>query len=91
MQAVGFLAMTALFCVCGAAFPILTASKPGLMTFQALYFLTSFWNQFGPNCTTWLVAGKQLVTSQNDDSIAPLEAAHSFPVTDFTAVALTQA
>ena len=25
---------------------------------QFLYFFSSFWNQFGPNCTTWLVAGE---------------------------------
>jgi hypothetical protein len=26
----------------------------GARTFQALYYLSSFFNQFGPNCTTWL-------------------------------------
>ena len=26
--------------------------------FQFLYFFSSFWNQMGPNCTTWLVAGE---------------------------------
>ena len=25
---------------------------------QFLYFFSSFWNQFGPNCTTWLVAAE---------------------------------
>lgn len=26
--------------------------------FQALYYLSSFWGQFGPNATTWLLAGE---------------------------------
>jgi hypothetical protein len=25
---------------------------------KALYFLSSFFNQLGPNCTTWLVAAE---------------------------------
>lgn len=58
MQCVGFLAMAVLFGICAAAYPSLLSSNNGLMAFQALYFLSSFWNQFGPNCTTWLVAGK---------------------------------
>ncbi|GAB4816605.1 hypothetical protein N2152v2_003651 [Parachlorella kessleri] len=30
----------------------------GRRRMQFLYFFSSFWNQFGPNCTTWLVAGE---------------------------------
>lgn len=33
------------------------APQAGVRAFQALYFLTSFFNQLGPNATTWLVAG----------------------------------
>jgi hypothetical protein len=29
---------------------------------KALYFLSSFFNQFGPNCTTWLVAAEVFPT-----------------------------
>jgi hypothetical protein len=29
---------------------------------QALYFLSSYFNQFGPNCTTWLVAAEVFPT-----------------------------
>jgi hypothetical protein len=57
MQNVGFIMMFVLFLICGVAFPTLTASATGLRAFQFLYFFSSFWNQFGPNCTTWLVAG----------------------------------
>jgi hypothetical protein len=58
MQNVGFIMMFVLFLICGVAFPTLTASATGLRAFQFLYFFSSFWNQFGPNCTTWLVAGE---------------------------------
>lgn len=34
------------------------ASADGAKAFQALYYLSSFFNQFGPNATTWLVAGE---------------------------------
>jgi hypothetical protein len=57
MQNVGFIMMFVLFLICGVAFKTLKASATGLRAFQFLYFFSSFWNQFGPNCTTWLVAG----------------------------------
>ncbi|WIA41970.1 hypothetical protein OEZ86_009273 [Tetradesmus obliquus] len=62
MQNVGFLMMFVLFLICGVAFPTLTASEAGLRAFQFLYFFSSFWNQFGPNCTTWLVAAEVFPT-----------------------------
>ena len=34
------------------------ASLNGVRALQALYYLSSFFNQFGPNATTWLVAGE---------------------------------
>lgn len=58
MQTFGFFMMFVLFLICGAAFKVLTASASGLHGFQFLYFFSSFWNQFGPNATTWLVAGE---------------------------------
>lgn len=48
MQSFGFLALALLFGICGVAFPALTANSSGLMAFQALYFLSSFWNQVRP-------------------------------------------
>jgi MFS family permease len=62
MQNIGFIMMFVLFLICGVAFPTLTASETGLRAFQALYFLSSFFNQFGPNCTTWLVAAESFPT-----------------------------
>lgn len=40
--------MFILFLICGAAYPTLLASQQGLYAFQALYFMSSFFNQFGP-------------------------------------------
>ena len=46
-----------LFYIAAAAYGPLT-SKGGLGTFQFIYFFSSFWGQFGPNCTTFLLAGE---------------------------------
>lgn len=62
MQEYGFLMMTLLFGLCAALYPILLASPSGLHAFQALYFLSSFFNQFGPNCVTWLAAAEVFPT-----------------------------
>eukprot|EP00877_Chromochloris_zofingiensis_P002903 jgi/Chrzof1/12613/Cz07g01060.t1 len=58
MQTFGFFMMFVLFLICAVAFNVLTASQEGLHAFQFLYFFSSFWNQFGPNATTWLVAAE---------------------------------
>lgn len=62
MQMVGFLMLFVLFLACGVAYPSLLASASGLHAFQALYFLSSFFNQFGPNCVTWLAAAEVFPT-----------------------------
>jgi hypothetical protein len=51
----GFGWLLVLFLACGLAFGPLTASAAGLRGFQTLYFISSFWAQFGPNATTFLV------------------------------------
>lgn len=56
MQMIGFLMMFILFLPCGLAYDSLLDNY--IHVFQFLYFFSSFWNQFGPNCTTWLVAGE---------------------------------
>lgn len=58
MQAVGFLACFVLFLVPACLWDSLTGSKTGGKVFQFIYFFSSFWNQFGPNCTTFLVAAE---------------------------------
>ena len=57
MQALGFLMDFLLFLL-----PALLYSRllrpDSIATFQFLYFFSSFWNQFGPNCTTFLLAAE---------------------------------
>ena len=61
MQQVGFLACFILFVI--PAFNLeYYASPEGLRTFQAMYFLSSFFNQFGPNAVTFLVAAEVFPT-----------------------------
>jgi MFS family permease len=57
LQAFGFLMVAVLFYVAAIWYHPLT-SKGGITTFQFVYFFSSFWGQFGPNCTTFLLAGE---------------------------------
>lgn len=57
MQMVGFLMDFILFIVPGFHFAYYT-SPPHVGAFQAMYFLSGFFNQFGPNCVTFLVAAE---------------------------------
>lgn len=53
MQGMGFFIVSILFLVCGFAYDIL--SQPTyIIGFQIIYYLSSFFSQFGPNATTWL-------------------------------------
>jgi hypothetical protein len=58
MQAVGFIAIFILFIISAAFFD--TLQKPGtpVKIFQFMYFFSSFWSQFGPNSTTFLLAAE---------------------------------
>lgn len=60
MQAISFMATFALFCGATFAFNELTNEndKPRVKAFQFIYFFSSFWNQFGYNSTTFLVAAE---------------------------------
>lgn len=58
MQMVGFLMSFILFIIAAAIFPTLDNKGPGGHAFEAIYFVSSFWTQFGPNITTFLVAGE---------------------------------
>lgn len=60
-QSIGFLVIFVLFLLCAILYVVMTdpANAPdGLHWFQFLYYFSSFWNQFGPNATTWLVAAE---------------------------------
>lgn len=56
MQQVGFMADFILFVVAAALYPYL--STDNVKAFQAIYFLSSFFQQFGPNATTFLLAAE---------------------------------
>ncbi|KAN0063761.1 hypothetical protein ACQY0O_003811 [Thecaphora frezii] len=58
MQANGFVADFILFIIAAAMYNALTEPGSGIRGFQAIYFLSSFWNQFGPNATTFLLAAE---------------------------------
>lgn len=58
MQANGLLAIGIIFALCYGLYPQLTASKAGAHGFMALYFLSSFFTQFGPNTTSFLLAAE---------------------------------
>lgn len=57
MQQVGFLMVFILFITPAFNYEYYT-SPEHIREFQAMYFLSSFFNQFGPNCVTFLVAAE---------------------------------
>jgi hypothetical protein len=61
MQQVGFL-MDFIFFVVPAFHYAYYTGKMGIHAFQAMYFLSSFFNQFGPNAVTFLVAAEVFPT-----------------------------
>jgi MFS family permease len=86
MQAVGFFMVAILFLLCGTLYETLIDNA--IQAFQFLYFFSSFWMQFGPNCTTFLVAGEVYPTevraffhgvSASMGKVGALIAAQAFP------------
>lgn len=61
MQQVGFFVCFMTFVIPMARYDYYT-SPAGIHSFQAMYFLSSFFNQFGPNSVTFLVAGEVFPT-----------------------------
>jgi hypothetical protein len=61
MMIVGFMADFILFIVPAFAFDFFTQPEH-IHAFQAMYFLSSFFNQFGPNSVTFLVAAEVFPT-----------------------------
>ena len=60
MQAVGFIMSFILFIIAAGAFDFLYTGPftPGAQGFIFIYFFSSFWIQFGPNSTTFLLAAE---------------------------------
>jgi hypothetical protein len=62
MQIAGFMLCFILFAVPAFAYHHYT-QQANIHPFQAMYYLGSFFNQFGPNCITFLVAAEVFPTS----------------------------
>jgi MFS family permease len=58
MQAIGFLVIFVIFVICTFKFDELTKAGAPVKTFTFLYMFASFWQQFGPNATTFLLAAE---------------------------------
>ena len=56
LQLLGFSMVSILFFISAAKYSVLIEKK-NIGVFQFIYFFSSFWGQFGPNCTTFLLAG----------------------------------
>lgn len=82
MMAIGFLADFICFVI--PAFNFDYYSSAGVHSFQAMYFLSSFFNQFGPNSVTFIVAAEVYPT-------AVRATAHGFSAACGKAGALTAA
>lgn len=61
MQQVGFFMCFLMFVIPAFDYKHYT-SPAGIHSFQAMYFLSSFFNQFGPNSVTFLIAGEVFPT-----------------------------
>lgn len=61
MQIIGFLACFLCFTIPAFDYSYYS-SEAGIHKFQAMYFLSSFFNQFGPNAVTFLVAAEVFPT-----------------------------
>ena len=58
-QLLGFTMVSLLFFISSGMYSTLIEKK-NIGVFQFIYFFSSFWGQFGPNCTTFLLAGALL-------------------------------
>lgn len=62
MMIIGFFCTFILFVIPAFDYDYYT-SKAGIHSFQAMYFLSSFFNQFGPNAVTFIVAAEVYPTN----------------------------
>ncbi|KAG0692398.1 major facilitator superfamily domain-containing protein [Suillus ampliporus] len=62
IQLMGFIMLTILFIIMGFAYDVLNASTSGKNAFVFLYCLTNFFQNFGPNTTTFVIPGEAFPT-----------------------------
>jgi PHS family inorganic phosphate transporter-like MFS transporter len=58
IQLMGFIVLTILFVIMGFAYDKLTATDPAKKAFVFLYCLANFFQNFGPNTTTFVIPGE---------------------------------
>ena len=62
IQLMGFIMLTILFCCMGFGYDKLIATNSASKAFVFLYCLTNFFQNFGPNTTTFIVPGEAFPT-----------------------------
>ncbi|EKM58403.1 uncharacterized protein PHACADRAFT_207229 [Phanerochaete carnosa HHB-10118-sp] len=62
IQLMGFAVLTILFCCMGFGYDKLIATPPAQKAFVFLYCLTNFFQNFGPNTTTFIIPGEVFPT-----------------------------
>ncbi|KAG1743456.1 major facilitator superfamily domain-containing protein [Suillus lakei] len=62
IQLMGFAVLTILFIIMGFAYDVLNATTAGRNAFVFLYCLTNFFQNFGPNTTTFVIPGEAFPT-----------------------------
>jgi PHS family inorganic phosphate transporter-like MFS transporter len=62
IQLMGFSVLTVLFCILGFGFTKLTATPAATKGFVFLYCLANFFQNFGPNTTTFVIPGEAFPT-----------------------------
>jgi PHS family inorganic phosphate transporter-like MFS transporter len=62
MQLMGFAMLTILFIIMGFAYDVLSTTSTGRAAFVFLYCLTNFFQNFGPNTTTFIIPGEVFPT-----------------------------
>lgn len=68
IQLMGFIALTILFVVMGFGYNAMTASTTGTNVFVFLYCLADFFQNFGPNVTTFVIPGEVFPTRYRSTS-----------------------
>lgn len=68
IQMMGFIVLTVLFVIMGFAYDKLTATPGAQKAFVFLYCLTNFFQNFGPNTTTFIVPGEAFPTRYRSTS-----------------------
>ena len=62
IQLMGFCVLTVLFCILGFGYDKLTATHAASKGFTVLYCLANFFQNFGPNTTTFIIPGEAFPT-----------------------------